>query len=276
MKDATLGACPGHRHPSVISGRHGGHQHRVHGQTGPAGPLGAPSAAAAATAMDDAALGLAAAAPATGGGSRRSVRHVTTWTSQRGTEPSRCYVSWHKWSQQRRPRLGAPSRAVLPVFLGRTMDKEDREAQGTCFAPDPGAMYCGVCGTLHLHEVHERWRYHRDRVRGATPSANPAPTDLHAALDQPGAVEAVLAYMTQRQGFLAAVLEGSLLQLPATAAVPAETGDVLSAGAATSTAGSTPTGESRACLPSGRLCGRVVDWTPGNGSSRGLSSSDRR
>lgn len=145
------------------------------------------------------------------------------------------------------------------MFLDRTMDEEDREAQDACFATDPGAVYCGVCGTLRLHEVHEKCRYHRDRVRGTTPSADSAPTDLRAALGQTGAVEAVLAYMTQRPGFAAAVLEGSLLQLPVTSAMPAETEDTSSAGASTSMAGSTPTGEDFGCddgdeyadLPSG-------------------------
>ncbi|KAG0422812.1 hypothetical protein HPB47_001393 [Ixodes persulcatus] len=94
------------------------------------------------------------------------------------------------------------------------MNEVDREAQGACFAPDPGVKYCGVCGTLRLHEVHEKCRYHRDRVRGTTPSADPAPTNLHATLDQPGALEAVLPYMTKKPGFVAAVLDGSLLQLP--------------------------------------------------------------
>lgn len=95
------------------------------------------------------------------------------------------------------------------MFLGCTMEDEDREARGPCFAPDPGIVYCGVCSTLQLHKVHEKCRYHRDRVRVTTLSSNPVPADLHTALDQLGALEAVLAYMTTKPGFATAVLEGA-------------------------------------------------------------------
>ncbi|KAM7310651.1 hypothetical protein ISCGN_007559 [Ixodes scapularis] len=104
-----------------------------------------------------------------------------------------CHVSWRKWSEHQYPRPGVPSRVVLLVFLGRTMEDEDRTP-----------------------------------VPVTSPNSNPAPADLYTTLDQHCALEAVLAYMATKSGFAAAVLEGSLLQIPVTAAVPVKTGDASS------------------------------------------------
>ncbi|KAG0438797.1 hypothetical protein HPB47_016868 [Ixodes persulcatus] len=119
----------------------------------------------------------------------KRMQHVLPTGRWRHHPIERCRAVIHLPDLSRHPRSRAPSRVVLPVFLGRTTDEVDREAQGACFAPDPGAVYMRRLRHT-IHEAHKKCRYHRDRV--TTPSADPAPTDLHTALNQPSAAEAVL------------------------------------------------------------------------------------
>ncbi|KAG0419409.1 hypothetical protein HPB47_004133 [Ixodes persulcatus] len=80
--------------------------------------------------------------------------------------------------------------------------------------PDPAAVYCEGCGVLRINEIHDVSKVHRSRVRVPEVVPPPAPPDLHAALDQPGAVDAVLSYMARRPEFAAAILDGSLFRVP--------------------------------------------------------------
>lgn len=91
--------------------------------------------------------------------------------------------------------------------------------------PDPAAVYCEGCGVLRINEVHDDSKIHRSRVRAPEVVPPPAPPDLHAALDQPGAVDAVLSYMARRPEFAAAILDGSLFKMPVDVAMDGVSGE---------------------------------------------------
>ncbi|KAG0415771.1 hypothetical protein HPB47_007053 [Ixodes persulcatus] len=155
----------------------------------------------------------------------KSTRHVATWTWQQGTGPPHGFVSWRGWSEQRRPRPGVPGDKLPPLFRGRTVQDADREAQGASMTPDPAAVYCEGCGVLRINEIPDVSKLHRSRVRVPEVVPPPDPPDLHAALDQPGAVDAVLSYMARRPEFAAAILDGSLFRMPVDVAMDGVSGE---------------------------------------------------
>ncbi|KAG0434655.1 hypothetical protein HPB47_018966 [Ixodes persulcatus] len=155
----------------------------------------------------------------------QSTRHVATWTWQQGTGPPHGFVSWRGWSEQRRPRPGVPGDKMPPLFRGRTVQDANREAQGASMTPDPAAVYCEGCGVLRINEIPDVSKLHRSRVRVPEVVPPPAPPDLHAALDQPGAVDAVLSYMARRPEFAAAILDGSRFRMPVDVAMDGVSGE---------------------------------------------------
>ncbi|KAG0431911.1 hypothetical protein HPB47_021341 [Ixodes persulcatus] len=124
------------------------------------------------------------------------------------------------------PDQGSRANKLPPLFRGRTVQDADREGQGTSMTPDPAVVYCEGCRVLRIHEIHEESKIHLSCVQGARGGPPPlAPPDLHAALDQPGAVDAVLSHMARRPEFAAAVLDGSLFRMPVDVAMYGVSGE---------------------------------------------------
>ncbi|KAM7287457.1 zinc finger protein 79-like [Ixodes scapularis] len=69
--------------------------------------------------------------------------------------------------------------------------------------PDPAAVYCDGCGVLRIHKVHDWSKVHLSRVQVPEVVLPPVLPDLHTALNQPGATDAVLSYMARRPEFAA-------------------------------------------------------------------------